>query len=107
MKYCEPHRPFSSPPFHRKDDGALGTHAFGRALGISARDGEQAGRAGAIVVRAVVHVVAIGQRRAEADVIEVRADDDVFVFQHGIAAFEDADDVFAVACRRIARGRAG
>ena len=96
-KYCEPHRPFSSPRVPQENDVRFGTHAFGRALGISTRDGEQPGRTGAVVVRAVVHVVAIGQRRAEADVVQVRADDDVFVFVDRVAAFEHSDDVFAVA----------
>ena len=58
---------------------------------------EQAGGTGAIVIRAVVDVVAVGQRRAQTDVIQVRADDHVLVLQHRIAAFEDADHVFAVA----------
>ena len=54
------------------------------------------GRTGAVVVRAVVHVVAVGQRRAQADVIQMRADHHVFVLLHRIRAFEDADHVFGV-----------
>ena len=96
MKYCEPHRPFSSPAVPQKDDAALGPNALGRAFRVSVRHGQQPGGTGAIVIGAVVDVVAVGQRRAEADVIEVRADDDIFVLQYGVAAFENADHVFGV-----------
>ena len=71
-------------------------NALRRAFRISVRHGQQAGGAGPIVVRAVVDVVAVRQRRAQADVIQMRADDHVFVFQHRVAAFENADHVLAV-----------
>ena len=60
------------------------------------REGQQAGGTGAIVIGAIIDVVAVGQRRGEADVIEVRADHDVLVLQDRVAAFENADHVFAV-----------
>ena len=80
----------------REDDAALGPDALGGAFRIGAREGQQAGGTGAIVVGAVVDVVPVGQRRGQADVIEVRADHDVLVLQHRVAAFENADDVFGV-----------
>ena len=80
----------------QENDAALGPHALGRAFRISARHGQQAGGTGAIVVGAVVDVVAVGQRRGEPDVIQVRADHDVLVLQDRVAAFQNADHVFGV-----------
>ena len=55
-----------------EDDAALGADSLGGAFGVGAREGEEAGGTGAIVIGSVVDVVAVGQRRGEADVIEVR-----------------------------------
>ena len=87
----------------QEEDAALGTNALGRALRVSVRHAQQSGRAGAIVIGAVVHVVAIGKRRAQADVVEVRAHHHELVFQYRVAAFQNSDHVFGVAWLAVDR----
>ena len=80
----------------REDDAALGAYSLGGAFGIRPREGQQTGTTRAIVVGAVIHVVAVGQRRGEPDMIRVRADHHVLVLEDRIAAFQDADDILRV-----------
>src|SRR5690348_12229766 len=44
----------------------------------------------------IVYVVAIGERRAQADVVKMGADDDVLAFEGWIGALEDSDDILAM-----------
>ena len=65
---------------------------------------DQRGDARGVVHRAVVDVVAV-DRRADADVIEVRGEHDVLVGQLGIAALHHADDVLRLDRLRLDRHR--
>src|SRR5665213_2616195 len=88
---------FSRVP--QEDDGAFGADTFGRAFGIGMGHGEHTGGTGAVVIRAIVNIVAVGQRRAETDVIEVRADDNVFLsLIHISEPTRQAEISYAVFC---------
>ena len=71
-----------------EEDGALGARAGGEDLG-GLDDG---GDAGGVVHGAVVDGVAV-DGAADAEVVEVRADDDVLLLQLAVGAFEFADYV--------------
>ena len=77
---------------HRQEhDGALGRGRRLEALGLL----DQAGDADRIVERAIVDPVAIAAL-IDADMVEMRRQDDDLVLQLGIAAWDQADDVAAV-----------
>jgi hypothetical protein len=74
-----------------KKDGALRT----RACGEEFRGFDDGGDSGGVVHRAVIDGVSV-DGFAYAEVIEVCADDDEFVFQAGIGAFQFADYVLRI-----------
>ena len=96
MKKLGAPQPFLLAGHPEEDDAALGAHALGGTFGVGAGHGKKSGGPGPVVIGAVVDVVAVGERRAQSDMIEVSADHQVFVLQNGVAAFEHGDDVLGV-----------
>ena len=68
----------------------------GRALRVSVRHTQQARGTGTVVIGAVIHVMSVGHGSAQSNMVQVRAHDDVFILEHGIAAFQNADHVFGM-----------
>ncbi len=66
-------------------------------------DAEQTRGTRAVVVRSVVHVVPVGQGSAESDVVQMRADDHILVFQRGVAALDDTDDILGMVLQVVHR----
>src|SRR5262249_37139156 len=83
-----------------KKDGAFRPRASRKSL----RQGERRDRPRPVVVSAVVYRVAV-DRRSDADVVVMRADGDVFIFQNRIAPFENRDHVLRGGRRGFERDR--
>src|SRR6201999_3183699 len=71
-----------------KHDRTLRPYSLGRSGSVSMRHRQQADGTRSVIVRAIVDVVSIGQRRAQANVIEMRTHNDIFIFEDRIAAFQ-------------------
>src|SRR5581483_2648287 len=65
---------------------------WARAFGESLGDGQHAGGPRTVVVRAVEDAIT-GADLFHADVVVVRADGDVFVFEYRVAAIEHGHDI--------------
>ena len=88
-KYLDPSRPFSSAVTHKKrtERFKAGMRAMHRVRNV-----EHQRRSRAIVHGAVVNAIAV-DRFADAEVVNVRGQDDVFILQLRIGARQFGDDI--------------